>query len=228
MTMAASPRLTAILAIASVAVLVACSTSTPGSAGPAATTSATTASSSPVVASTTTQSPTTPAPTTGRSIATGPPSDTSTSGRPATVPASSSPESVPSGPDILPTDLAGVVYGFIKGVDVARSQLTLDKIDWFTGAAAVQACDEDGVPQDGRVNEWCSMYYFRNVNPALRVVTVSPQVAVTTLDGNSNVEVAGDLAALADRVTTLPGSSRPYRLTVTDGVVIDVTELYQP
>jgi len=128
----------------------------------------------------------------------------------------------------LPTDLAGVVYGFIKGVDVGASELTLDKVDWFTGDAAAQACDEDGVPKDGRVNQWCSMYYFRNVNPALRVVTVSPQVAVTTLEGNSNVEVAGDLAALADRVTTPTGSSRPYRMTVTDGVVTDVTELYQP
>jgi len=135
---------------------------------------------------------------------------------------------VPTGPAILPTDLAGVVYGFIKGVDVGAAQLTLDKVDWFTGDAAAQACDEDGVPKDGRVNRWCSMYYFRNVNPALRVVTVSPQVAIITLEGNSNVEVAGDLAALADRVTTPTGSSRPYRLTVTDGVVTDVAELYQP
>jgi hypothetical protein len=125
-----------------------------------------------------------------------------------------------------PTDLSGVVYGFIKRVDVAASQLTVDKVDWFTGAAATQACDEDGVPQDGRVDEWCSMYYFRNVNPALRIVTVSPTVAVTTLDGN--LQVAGDFTALADRVTTPTGSSRPYRLTVTDGVVTDVTEMYLP
>ena len=70
------------------------------------------------------------------------------------------------------------------------------------------------------------MYYFRNVNPTLRVVTVSPQVAVTTLDGN--VQVTGDLAALADRISTPTGSSRPYRLTVTDGVVTQVIEVYQP
>ncbi len=126
----------------------------------------------------------------------------------------------------MPTDLSGEVYGFIKGVDRQESQLTLDKVDWFTDAAAKQTCDEDGVPQDARVDEWCSMYYFRNVNPTLRVVTVSPQVAVTTLDGN--VQVAGDLAALADRISTPTGSSRPYRLTVTDGVVTQVIEVYQP
>jgi hypothetical protein len=119
-----------------------------------------------------------------------------------------------------------VVYGFIKGVDVAASQLTMDKVDWFAAAAAAQACDEDGVPQDGRLDGWCSIYYFRNVNPALRVVTVSPTVAVTTLDGAA--QVAGDLAALADRITTPTGSSRPYRLTVTDGAVTDVAEVYQP
>jgi hypothetical protein len=58
------------------------------------------------------------------------------------------------------------------------------------------------------------------------VVTVGPHVAVTTLEGN--VQVAGDLAALADRVTTPTGSSRPYQLTVTDGVVTQVVEMYEP
>jgi hypothetical protein len=119
-----------------------------------------------------------------------------------------------------------VVHGFIKSVDVQKTQLTVDKVDWFTGEDAEHACDADGVPHEGRVNEWCSMYYFRNVNPALRVVTVSPQVAVTTLDGNA--PVSGDLNSLADRITTPTGSSRPYRLTVTDGVVTEVVEVYQP
>lgn len=38
----------------------------------------------------------------------------------------------------------------------------------------------------------------------------------------------GRLAALADRITTLTGSVRPYRLTVADGVVTSVEEDYQP
>ena len=168
-------------------------------------------------------------PTTVRSIATGPPSDHVHRGAPGNSAGNPVPRTLcRPDPTSCPPISPAWSMGSSRGSTSRGSQLTLDKIDWFTGAAAAQACDEDGVPQDGRVNEWCSMYYFRNVNPALRVVTVSPQVAVTTLDGNSNVEVAGDLAALADRVTTPPGSSRPYRLTVTDGVVIDVTELYQP
>ena len=132
----------------------------------------------------------------------------------------------PTGPTVLPTDLSGDVYGFLKSVDVGASRLTLDKIDWFTGAAAVRACAQDAVPQSARVNEWCSMYYFRNVNPALRTVTVSPQVKVTTLNGNQ--PVAGDLSSLAHRITTPTGASRPYRLTVTDGMVTTVEETYQP
>ncbi len=131
-----------------------------------------------------------------------------------------------TGSGVLPTDLSGVVYGFITAVDVPASQLTVDKVDWFTGAAAEQACVEDAVPPAARLNGWCSTYYFRNVNPALRVVTVVPQVAVTTLDGN--VPVPGDLASLSVRLTTPTGSSRPYQLTVADGAVTGVTEVYQP
>jgi hypothetical protein len=68
--------------------------------------------------------------------------------------------------------------------------------------------------------------YFRNVNPALRVVSVSPSVVVTTLDGN--LPVPGDLESLAARITTPTGSSRPYLLTVSDGSVVEVMEIYQP
>ena len=118
-------------------------------------------------------------------------------------------------------------YGidFRRHVDPYLGRLTLDKIDWFTGAAARQACIEDGVPLDMGDN-WCTGYYFRNVNPALRVVTVSSEAVVTTLDGNT--PMSGDLTALADRITTPTGSSRPYRLVVTDGAITEVTEMYQP
>jgi hypothetical protein len=221
----ARPWPTCILAIVSVAVLYGCSTSTPGSAGPATTSSVaatTSASASSAGSSPVPSSAATPTTSSAAERAT----TTRTTDGAATSSEPSSEKPAPSGTGPLPTDLSGVVYGFVRGVDAPESQLTLDKVDWFTGAAAQQACDEDGVPQEARVDEWCSMYYFRNVNPTLRVVTVSPHVAVTTLDGN--VQVAGDLAALADRITTPTGSSRPYQLTVTDGVVTEVVEMYQP
>ncbi len=218
MTKAARPLLTAILAMLCAAIVVGCSAATPdvATAPTPATTPSSSATSSPRAS---TAPPTTPR------ITESPAQGTTTRVSPTpSEPGSADP--TPTGSGVLPTDLSGAVYGYITAVDVPASQLTVDKVDWFDGAAAEQACAEDGVPQEARLNEWCSLYYFRNVNPALRVVTVDPQVAVTTLDGN--VPTPGDLASLADRITTPTGSTRPYRLTVVDGVVTEVTEIYQP
>ena len=121
------------------------------------------------------------------------------------------------------TDLSGEVYGFITAVDLAKSQITLDKADWFTGAAAQQACAEDGVTQTD--NNWCTGYYYRNVNPALRVVAVGPGATISTLDGAQSVP--SDLSTVASRVGVTGGMS-PYRLVVTDGAVTDLREIYRP
>ena len=207
--------LVAFLAIIPMAVMTGCNNSTPGEANPAATPSSSAAAS---------LSPAAPNP--GTTI---PPAAESSTTPPASAEpgseAPSSQEPAPTGPAVLPTDLSGQVYGYIRAVDIDQSQLTLDKIDWFTGAAARQACIEDGVPLDMGDN-WCTGYYFRNVNPALRVVTVSSGAAITTLEGST--PVAGDLTALANRIATLTGGSRPYRLVVTGGAITEVTEMYQP
>jgi hypothetical protein len=81
------------------------------------------------------------------------------------------------------------------------------------------------VPHEGWVNGWCSAYYFRNVTPALRIVTVGPDVVVTTLNCNVPITVTS-LFLQPDRTAT--GSSRPYRMTVTDGLVVALAEIYQP
>ena len=129
----------------------------------------------------------------------------------------------PTTPATPPTDLAGEVYGFITAVDVAKSQITLDKVDWFTGAAAQQACAADGVTRTD--NNWCTGYYYRNVNPALRVVAVSPGAAISTLDGSQ--DVPSDLSTVASRVGATGGTS-PYHLVVTDGAITDLREIYRP
>jgi len=214
--------LVALLSLIPILVMTGCSEPTPGVANPAGTTSSSTSEAAPTVPNAVPNS----VPNSVTTIQ--PPAESPTSVPDSTEPSSDKPGSQqpgPTGPAVLPTDLSGEVYGYVRAVDVQQSQLTLDKIDWFTGAAARQACIEDGVPLDMGDN-WCTGYYFRNVNPALRVVTVSPAAVVTTLDGN--IPVTGDLTALANRITTPTGSSRPYRLVVTDGAITDVTEMYQP
>ena len=142
---------------------------------------------------------------------------------PPSAPRASSP-AAPENP-IPPTDLSGEVYGFVKSVDVGKSEITLDKIDWFTGAAAAQACAEDGITSTD--NNRCTGYYYRNVNPALRVVAVSPQATITTLANTVN-PVASNLGEVARRIATSGGDSNTYHLVVTDGLVTDLREMYHP
>jgi hypothetical protein len=122
------------------------------------------------------------------------------------------------------TDLSGEVYGFLTAVDPARSEVTLDKIDWFTGAAAQQACAEDGVT--GTDNNRCIGWYYRNKNPALRVVAVAPDAAISTLNGGTH-GVPGDLVAVAAQLAGT-GDRAPWRLVVTDGRVTELQQVYLP
>lgn len=124
-------------------------------------------------------------------------------------------------PAAPPTDLSGEVYGFVTAVDPARSELTLDKIDWFTGEDARQACAQDGVTSTD--NNRCTSWYFRNKNPALRVVTVAPDAAISTLNGGVR-PVPGDLAAVAAAI----GRHSPWKLTVRDGRVTELEQIYLP
>lgn len=137
----------------------------------------------------------------------------------APPPVASSPAG--STPAVPPTDLAGEVHGFVTGVDPVRSELTVDKIDWFTGPAAQQACAEDGVTDTS--NNWCTGYYWRNRNPALRTIAVSPDAVITVLDGSASVP--GSLARVAERISQ---ASSTYLLIVRDGRVTELHEMYAP
>jgi hypothetical protein len=120
-----------------------------------------------------------------------------------------------------PTDLSGADYGIVTAVDLPNSQLTLDRVSWFTGADAQQACADDGVTATD--NNWCTGYYYRNNNPALRVVAVSPEARISTLVGSRSTP--SDLATVATRIAIVPSV---YRLTVVDGQITELEELYQP
>jgi|GEM_PF-1015593 len=226
--------LVALLSLIPILVMTGCSTPTPGVANPARTTASTTTSApSPTVPNSTVPNSNGPnssaLPPPAESAPTSPTSQASPEESTSDGPNSQEPSSQQPGqtePTVLPTDLSGEVYGFIRAVDVDQSQLTLDKIDWFTGAAAEQACTDDAVPQEEHLNGWCSIYYFRNVNPKLRVVSVSPDAVITTLEGNS--PVGSTLATLADEAATDLGLYHPYRSVVANGAIVELTEIYQP
>ncbi len=223
MNTTARTSLVAFLAIIPMAVMTGCSNSTPGVANPAVTTSSSTAASpSPTPPTPPSSVTTVPTP----SISSAQPTPAAPNSAQPSSPEPSSEEPTPRGPTALPTDLSGEVHGFIRAVDVQQSQITLDKIDWFTGAAAEQACAEDGVPEEAHLDGWCTVYYFRNVNPALRVVTVSPEAAITTFEGNN--PVSSDFSTLADRAAMQMGNYRPYRMVVTDGAIVELSEIFQP
>ena len=124
----------------------------------------------------------------------------------------------PTGPT---TDLSGEQYGFITAVDVPAGTISLDRIAWFTGADAQKACAEDGVTDTS--NNWCTGYYWRNNNPALRTLAVSPDATITVLDGSASVP--GSLDKVAQRITQ---ATSTYRLVVTDGRVTELHEMYAP
>lgn len=180
----------------------------------------------------------TAAPGTGAFGTTGPPQSSAAVAEPAvtpqittlTVTATASPapttstSAVMAAPAAPPTDLSGEVHGFVTAVDVGAAQLTVDKVDWFTGAAAQQACAEDGITSTD--NNRCIGYYYRNVNPMLRVIAVSPHASISTLSTQA-ILVPGDLTSVAARVATTQGSGL-YDFTVTDGLVTELQEMYFP
>jgi hypothetical protein len=206
--------------------LTACTQSTGGTAAPGsvAPTSASVPLTSTATEALTTAATTTPNPP---ASASGPSSTVAPTPTPATTTAITTVTVTTSAPErpTRSTDLSGEVYGFVKSVDVGTSEITLDKIDWFTGAAAAAACAEDGITSTD--TNRCTGYYYRNVNPALRVVAVSPRATITTLANGVN-PVASDLADVARRIGTTGGGSNTYHLVVADGVVTDLSEMYHP
>jgi hypothetical protein len=211
-----------------------CGATTPGVANPAGTTASSSTSTAPTVPNSVPDSATTVQPPAESSTTEPEPTEPSPQERTSQEPTSQEPtsqgpssqEQAPDEPTVLPTDLSGEVYGFIHAVDVAQSQMTFDKVDWFWGADAEQACAVDNVSDERRLDGWCSVYYFRNVNPKLRVVTVHPDVVITSLEGTT--PVSDDLQTLADRTESTSGWFRPCRVIVTDGAVVAITQIYQP
>jgi hypothetical protein len=119
--------------------------------------------------------------------------------------------------------LAGQVFALVTAVDPASRTLTVDVVQWFTGAAAGAACAADGVT--GTDNNRCTGWYLRNDNSALRTVSVSDGASFTLISSSANL--GDDLAALRQQVEAMYGGGL-YELQVTNGWVTAVTGIYLP
>ena len=119
----------------------------------------------------------------------------------------------------------GVVCGAIsiKGAVIAAQHRAGGSVIGPSGRDSGRA---RRAPSAGRFFQQPSGLLSRNVNPKLRVVSVSPDAAITTLEGTT--PVSEDLQALADRAGTPGGEYHPYRITVTDGAIAELTQIYQP
>jgi hypothetical protein len=125
----------------------------------------------------------------------------------------------------------GNSFGYLKGVDVGGSTITIDIAELLTGDEAVQAAIEDGVLEPGETSI-DNDYYIRNKNAKLRTAPVAPTATVRTLDDvgspdlstSSMTSLAGDLA---ERSTNEPDGI-PIRIVAAGGIVSHVEEVFFP
>jgi hypothetical protein len=153
------------------------------------------------------QSATAAAPSTGRSL------DTSPAAPAAAAPAQT------DGVD-------GVQVARVVRVDPAAGTVTVDVIQFLTGDAATRAAAEDGAevppPND---------YYIRNASSRLRTLPVASTAPITINvhgaqeSGSATTDIPKTLAELAGIQHLEDGA---FRLTLQDGQVIRIAEIYIP
>lgn len=149
----------------------------------------------------------------------------------AGVPSTGQRTGTPSAPatTIAPaaTDLPdGVHVAHVVRVNPAASSATVDVVQFLTGAAAARAAGEDNAevppPND---------YYIRNTNPQLRTLPVASDAPITINvhgapeSGSSTKDIPKTLAELAGVDGLEDGV---FRLTLQDGRLIRIAEMYLP
>src|SRR4030095_6754631 len=71
----------------------------------------------------------------------------------------------------------GLQYAYLKTINAAGGTISVDVVQYFEGKAKEKAMREDGV--DPAAIE-TSDFYFRNVNPRLRTLAVTPGARITS------------------------------------------------
>jgi hypothetical protein len=135
-------------------------------------------------------------------------------------------EPVPN-PPVRVKDLSGDVWAFGKSVDTARRTLSFDKIDWFEGAAATEACKQDHhAIHDSAL---CNDFYYRNNNTRVRTGTVTDAAAVTLQDLQAtDGAVRQKPVGLPELASTIAARHPILILTIRDGLIVAVKEQFTP
>jgi hypothetical protein len=130
-------------------------------------------------------------------------------------------------------------FAYIQNIDTSSppATLTIDTAEFLSGEEANRAAAEDGVIEEGESVE--NDYYVRNPDETTTGLPITSDVSVTHIhcNGGCRENLPGefeDLAAsfadpepksLADEYR---GSASQYWVTVQDGEVVAIDELYLP
>lgn len=130
-----------------------------------------------------------------------------------------------------------VTPAYLKSIE--NNKITLDYFEILYGTAAEKAAVEDGVCTQREIDEHDGCFpngdiYDRNRNTKLRTFELSPNIIITTAtafsstqNGIRNISVEelkkDYIRKIGDTVT-----SPPYQITVKDGLVTKIVEIYRP
>ncbi|MFN8051222.1 MAG: hypothetical protein U0Q22_07305 [Acidimicrobiales bacterium] len=124
----------------------------------------------------------------------------------------------------------GTSFGYLKGVSISQSTITIDIAELLTGDAAVKAALEDGVLEPGETSI-DNDYYIRNKNPKLRTAPVSPSAEIKTLDDPGSPDLTStSIGTLAADLQARSGEEAgvPVNIVAKGGVISRIDEVFFP
>lgn len=152
---------------------------------------------------------------------------------PGASPAADPPQADPPGEPLIED---GVHFGFVRTVadpGATESSITFDVAELFVGETATVAAIEDGELSDGE--ELLDDHYIRNPERDFAVLPLTEDVVILAVDQQDCCEpVEIDLATFASAFVeeredqTLVAPEVPYTVTVRDGHVERIEEVYLP
>lgn len=117
---------------------------------------------------------------------------------------------------------AGDYYVLVQQADPSRSSLTVDVVQFLTGAAAARACAQDGVPdQRGAL---CHDYYIRDRSRRLWTVPIGPGATLVVRAGGCGPARSTTLRGVAAEL----GQHRLFRLRLARGAGTGLAEACTP